>query len=112
MSPVSLTVAYPGLQPSEGLSQLKIRRCSVASWDRLEMKPHEPKNRDKTRAKKRGETKSNKKPNRKKRKGKKNTKPQKKQKGANKKKKNFDQKAIKEKETKIKVLPEKCIMCS
>jgi hypothetical protein len=33
-------------------------------------------------------------------------------KGQIKRKKNFDQKAIKEKETKIKVLPEKCIMCS
>jgi hypothetical protein len=27
---------------------------SQASWGRLEMKPHEPKNRDKTRAKKKG----------------------------------------------------------
>jgi hypothetical protein len=32
-----------------------------ASWGRLEMKPHEPKNRYKTRAKKKGKTKGDKK---------------------------------------------------
>jgi hypothetical protein len=34
---------------------------SQASWGRLEMKPHEPKKRYKTRAKKKGKTKSDKK---------------------------------------------------
>jgi energy-coupling factor transporter transmembrane protein EcfT len=42
---------------------------SQASWGRLEMKPHESKNRDKTRAKKKGETNHDKKTNRKRRKG-------------------------------------------
>jgi hypothetical protein len=38
-------------------------------WGRLEMKPHNPKNRDKARAKKKGENKGDKKMNRKMRKG-------------------------------------------
>jgi hypothetical protein len=43
---------------------------SQVSWGRLEMKPHEPKNRDKTRTKKKGgKTKGDKKPNQKRRKG-------------------------------------------
>jgi hypothetical protein len=47
------------------------------------MKPHEPKNKDKTREKKKGETKGDKKPNQKKRKG--NKTPKKQRKGTGKK---------------------------
>jgi hypothetical protein len=65
---------------------------------RLEIKPHEPKNRDKTRVKMKGD----KKPNRKRGEANK-TLCHKKVKKANKKEK-IDKKAIKEKELKIKVL--------
>jgi hypothetical protein len=55
---------------------------SQASWGRLEMKPHEPKNRYKTRAKNKGKTKGDKKPNKK---GDNKTLSQKSEKGAGKK---------------------------
>jgi hypothetical protein len=66
-------------------------------WGRLEMKPHNPKNRDKARAKKKGENKGDKKMNRKMRKGNRTLS----QKSKNGRKKNFDKKAMKEKESKI-----------
>jgi hypothetical protein len=64
------------------------------------MKPHKPKNMDKTRAKKKGQTKDDKEPNRKRRKGNKTLS----QKSEKRQKKNFDKKTIKEREAKIKIL--------
>jgi hypothetical protein len=73
------------------------------------MNPHELKNRDKTRAKKKGgETKGDKNQIKKRRKDNK-TLSQKSKKGW---KKNFDEKAIKEKEPKIKVLAQKVKNCT